>query len=114
MKKTLYIVGAGLSVGAVSTTVVYLLNNRKKKECNKESVAADNESLVEAIISRDEPVYEDVKSSTIGSMYSRHEDAATIMSDSVKAIRENVKISEDTNDEIDDVSAELNEMLSEE
>lgn len=114
MKKILYIVGAGLIVGAVATTVVCLLNNKKKKECNKESVAADNESLAQDIITRDEPVYEDVKSSAIGSMYSRHEDAATIMSDSVKAIREKVKISEDTNDEIDDVSAELDEMLSEE
>lgn len=46
-------------------------------------------------------------------MYSRHEDAATIMSDSVYAIRENIKVSESTNDEIDDVSAELDRMISE-
>ena len=35
------------------------------------------------------------------------------MSDSVEAIRENIKVSESTNDEIDEVSAELDKMLSE-
>lgn len=35
------------------------------------------------------------------------------MSDSVDAIRENIKVSERTNDEIDDISAELDRMISE-
>lgn len=119
MKKVLYVVGVGLVVGAVATTF-YFWNNKKKKNASEEACKYKNsedkmeeESSVNVIIAQDEPVYEDVKSSAIGSMYSRHEGAATIMSDSVDAIRENIKVSEDTNDEIDDISAELDRMISE-
>lgn len=119
MKKVLYVVGAGLVVGAVAATFYWM----KKKKVSEETCEhkkfddkfeADNsESSKDVIIAQDEPVYEDVKSSAIGSMYSRHEGAATVMSDSVDAIRENIKVSEDTNDEIDDISAELDRMISE-
>lgn len=122
MKKVLYVVGVGLVVGAVATTF-YFWNNKKKKNASEEACKYKNsedkmeeekeESSANVIIAQDEPVYEDVKSSAIGSMYSRHEGAATIMSDSVDAIRENIKVSEDTNDEIDDISAELDRMISE-
>lgn len=54
-------------------------------------------------------MYEDVKRS----MYSRHEGAATVMKDSVDTIRENIKVSEKTNDEIDEISSELDKMISE-
>lgn len=95
---------------------------RKKKASEKaceykninDRVAEEKDaSTTDVIIAQDEPVYEDAKSSAIGSMYSRHEAAATIMSDSVDAIRENIKVSERTNDEIDDISAELDRMISE-
>ena len=46
-------------------------------------------------------------------MHSRHEDAAIAISDSIEEIRENIKVSESTNDEINEVSAELDKMLSE-
>ena len=58
-------------------------------------------------------MHEDVKVSSIGSIYSRHEGAAAIMHDSVDAIHENMKVSERTSDEIDDISAELDKMISE-
>lgn len=119
MKKVLYVVGAGLVVGAVAATF-YFLNNKKKKNASEKACECKNfddkgeeengESSADVIIAQDEPVYEDVKSSAIGSMYSRHEGAATVMSDSV---RENIKVSEDTNNEIDDISAELDRMISE-
>lgn len=99
------------------------MNNKKKKNVSEETCEYKNfdhkveeendESSTDVIIAQDEPVYEDVKSSAIGSMYSRHEGAATVMSDSVDVIRENIKVSEDTNDEIDDISAELDRMISE-
>ncbi|WP_029502391.1 hypothetical protein [Lachnoclostridium phytofermentans] len=122
MKKVFYIIGAGLVIGATVATAVYLLKNKKKKECGEDydykdsaekRVATDDELSTEITPIHDDPGYEDVKSSAIGSMYSRHEGAATIMSDSVEAILENVKISKGTNDEIDEVSAELDKMLSE-
>lgn len=122
MKKVLYVVGAGLVVGAVAA-IFYFLNNKKKKNASEKACECKNfddkveeengESSADVIIAQDEPVYEDVKTSAIGSMYSRHEGAATVMSDSVDAIRENIKVSEDTNNEIDDISAELDRMISE-
>lgn len=121
MKKILYVVGAGLVVGTVAATF-YFLNNKKKKTSEKaygytsfngKVEEEKDESSRDVTIAQDEPMYEDVKSSAIGSMYSRHEGAATIMSDSVDAIRENIKVSDHTNDEIDDISAELDRMISE-
>lgn len=120
MKKVLFDVGVGLVVGAAAATTYYFLNNKKKKNASEEACEYKNsddrveeESSTDVIIVQDESMYEDVKSSAIGSMYSRHEGAATVMSDSVDAIRENIKVSEDTNDEIDDISAELDRMISE-
>ena len=121
MKKVLYVVGAGLVAGAVATIFYFWVDKKKKvsekvdecKNFNDKVEEEKDESSSDVIITQDEPFYEDVKSSSIGSMYSRHEDAATIMSDSVYAIRENIKVSESTNDEIDDVSAELDRMISE-
>lgn len=120
MKKVLFVVGVGLVVGAAAATTFYFLNNKKKKNASEEACEYKNfddkveeESSTDVIIAKDEPMYEDIKSSAIGSMYSRHEGAATVMSDSVDAIRENIKVSEDTNDEIDDISAELDRMISE-
>lgn len=100
----------------------YLLYNKKTKTFEVVHKGKDvedkfkteiNESSKEVIIAQDEPVYEYVKSSAIRSMYSRHEGVATIMSDSVDAIRENIKVPESTNDEIDEISAELDKMISE-
>lgn len=121
MKKMFYIVGTGLVVGAVATAF-YLLNNKKTKECETkhnykdddgQSVPEDKESLTEVAITQDEPIYEEVKSSAIGNMYFRHESAATIMSDSIDTIRANISVSENTNNEIDEISAELDKMISE-
>lgn len=46
-------------------------------------------------------------------MYFRHEGTASIMSDSVTEIRKNIKVSENTNDAIDEISDELDRMISE-
>lgn len=118
MKKVLCIVGVGLIIGGAAMAI-YLLKKEKNnenpecKEPEKKQSPVEDMSLTETAPTQEEPIYEDIKSSTIGSMYSRHEDAATIMRDSVETIRENVKVSTDTNNEIDEVSAELDRMLSE-
>lgn len=121
MKKVLYVVGAGLVVGTIAAAFYFWNNKNKKapeKACEyqnfKDKVEKEKDkSSTDVIIAPDEPVYEDVKESSIGSIYSRHEDAAAIMHDSVDAIRENIKVSESTSNEIDDISAELDKMLSE-
>lgn len=120
MKKALWIVGVGLIIGG-ATMAIYLLNSKKKeydentecKEPAKKQSPVEDMSSKKSATTQEEPIYENIKSSAIGSMYSRHEDAATIMRDSVEAIRENVKVSANTNNEIDEVSAELDKILSE-
>lgn len=121
MKKVLYITGAVLVVGAVAT--MYYSRKKKKNKvsekdykyeyCNDIIAEEKNKPSTEAIIAQDESDYEDVKSSAIESMLSRHEDVTNIISDSVDAIRENIKEYESTNDEIDDISSELDRMISE-
>lgn len=119
MKQALCIVGAGLIIGGAAVAI-YLLNNKKKhdaclehKEQEKMQAVVADAPLKEVASIQEEPVYEDVKSSVIESMYSRHEGAAAILRDSVDTIRENLKVPETTNNEIDEVSDELDKMLSE-
>ncbi len=122
MKKVLYVVGAGVVIFGVVAATFYFLNNKKKKASDKacehknfnDKIEKEkDDASTDVIIIPDEPVYEDVKTSAIGSMYSKHDGAATIMSDSCDAIRENIKVSKNTSDEINDISAELDKMKSE-
>lgn len=120
MKKVLGVIGISLIVGVAAYLLLY---NKKKEEHNvsADSKKSENQkgftndiSLTKSEISQDdEPGYEEVKSSAIGDMYARHEGAACIIKESVNAIRENVIISEDTNNDIDQVSTELDKMLGE-
>lgn len=121
MKKVLYVIGVGLVVGAVAA-IFYFWNNKKKKAFKEvcenknfnDNVEEENdEPSTDIIIAQDESVYEEAKSSAIGRIHSRHKGVAIIMSDSVDAIRENIKVSESTSDEIDDISVELDRMISE-
>ncbi|MCI7503987.1 MAG: hypothetical protein MSA76_10125 [Clostridium sp.] len=109
MKKVLYIIGMCLIVGGIAVAIC-LLHNRKKKAHdmyqNCEEPEREKSSLTE-------PVYDDVKSLSIGSMYLRHDGAATIIRDSIETIRENVEVSENTNNDIDKVSVELDKMMNE-
>lgn len=120
MKKVFGVIGIGLFVGVAA---YLLLNNKKKeghnvsadsKESENEKVFGNDTSLANSeVFQDDEPRYEEVKSSSIGDMYARHEGAASIIKESVDSIRENVKISEDANYDIAQVSMELDKMLSE-
>lgn len=120
MKKTLCIMGIGVIIGGAAMAI-YLLSSKKKeyneniecKESEKKQSPVENMPLTKSVTTQEESMYANIKSSAIGSMYSRHEDAATIMSDSVEAIRINTKVSTDINNEIDEVSNELDKMLRE-
>lgn len=46
-------------------------------------------------------------------MYTRHTDVAEVVKSSLEAIRENTKTSKKTDNDIDVISAELDDMLSE-
>lgn len=120
MKKATCIVGVGLIIGGVAIAI-YLLSSKKKendentecKEPEKKQSPVEDMPMTKSATTQEEIIYENIKSSAIGSMYSRHEDAAITMKDSVEAIRENVKVFADTNNEIDELSAELDKLLSE-
>lgn len=120
MKKFVCVIGVGLVVGAIATAMYMLLSDKKKRDVcgdcknseNQETPAKNTSSAYTKVV-QENPLYEDVKSSAIGSMYARHKDAASIIKESVDTIRKNTKVSENTNSEIDQVSAELDNMLSE-
>lgn len=112
MKKALYL-GAGLLIGSAAT--IYLLNKTKIENPLKQSKqdSTTDEPVTKIVLNQKEPVYEEIKNSTIGNLYSRHNEASNTMKDSIETIRENVKVSEDINDELKAVSAELDKMLGE-
>lgn len=120
MKKVIGVIGVGLILGVA----VYVLLNKKEKANRNSDISpketpeakttgGDTSLVSQEVVHDEETGYEDVKGSAIGNMYTRHEGAASIIKESVDTIRERVKISEDTNNDIDQVSVELDKMLSE-
>lgn len=119
MKKALCIIGAGLVAGG--TALAYLCTKLKGKtsryydcrDTDPQKTPASNVFVDKNEGIQAEVFCEGTKSSSIGTMYSRHEDAAATVKDSVETIRANVKISENIKHELDEVSGVLDEMLRE-
>ena len=118
MRKTLFFVGVGLIASIIAA--VYILRNKKKKyndnhvsKEHEKAIPADKGTMVEDYPIMEDAVCEDAKRSSVWNIHSRHKDAATIIRDSVEIIRNNANVSEDTNKEIDELSTELEKMLSE-
>lgn len=121
MKKVLGIIGIGLIVG----TAVYMLLNKTEKTKNNintrpekpaEDFSSDN---TVSIINRNDTHgenagFEDVKASAVEIMCTRHEEASNIMKEAVDIICSRSKISADENRDLDKISDELDELLSEE
>lgn len=115
MKKAVYIVGAGLVIGGA--VAIYLLS-KKETSHTVNNFSPESEATSEKEESLAKPKQQqaecgNIKSQTVGSMYTRHSDAADVVKSSVEAIHENIKTSEKTNNNIDVISAELDDMLSE-
>lgn len=121
MKKTLGIIGIGLITGAV----VYVLLNKTKKPKDDATAApkkdsADISSGNSVSIINPNNVYGgsdefgNVKSSTISTMFTRHEEASKIMKDAVGIICKRSEISENGNRDLEQISDELDELLGEE
>lgn len=117
MKKMLGIIGIGLITGAA----IYLLINKKEKTKNNintqpEDFSSDN--TVSMVNKSDTHVengaFEDVKASTVGTMYNRHKEASNIMKEAVDMIDSRLEISSDENRDLDQISDELDELLREE
>lgn len=118
MKKALGIIGIGLITGAV----VYILLNKTKVDTvtasKKDSVNVSPDNSVSMIkqndIHNNSAEFDNVKSSTISTMSARHEEASKIMKDAVEIICKRSEVSEDENRELEKISDELDELLSEE
>ena len=113
-------VGLGLIIGGSAMTIFLWKKNKNScdgrpacKEANPEHSSVQNTSLIKVTPLQAETTYENIKNSVFGDMYSRHKDAAILIKDSIESIRENTTISARTNDELDEITAELDEMMSE-
>lgn len=117
MKKAVYIIGAGLVIGGAAA--IYLLSKKDTSHTidnfspESEATSEKEESLAKPEPKQQQAEYGNIKSQAVGSMYTRHTDAADIVKSSVEAIHENIKTSEKTNNNIDAILAELDDMLSE-
>lgn len=121
MKKVLGIIGIGLIAGAV----VYVLLNKTEKTKNNinihpektpEDFSSDNTVLINNRNDAhgDNDGFEDVKASSVETMHTRHEEASNIMRESVDIIYSRSEISADENRDLEKLSDELDELLSEE
>lgn len=117
MKKVLGIIGIGLIAGVA----VYVLLNKEEKTKNNINTCSDDlssDNTVSIINQNDthseNAGFEDVKTSAVRTMYTRHEEASNIMKEAVDIICSRSEISEDENRDLDQISDELDELLREE
>lgn len=119
MKKVLGI------IGLIAGVAIYVLLNKKEKKknniCIRPEKTPDDFSLDNAVsISKRNntdgvnATFEDVKVSAVETMYNRHQDASNIMKEAVDIICSRSEISADENRDLDQLSDELDKLLSEE
>lgn len=116
MKKLLGIIGIGLVAGLLFS---FFLNKKEKKKNNINTHIDDfsQDNTVSIVKQNDNHVdntgFEYVKASSIGNMYTRHEEASKIMNEAVDIICSRTEIFEDENSDLNKISDELDELLRE-
>ena len=116
MKKLLGIIGIGLVAGLLFS---FFLNKKEKKKNNINTHLDDfsQDNTVSVVKQNDNHVdnteFEYVKASSIGNVYSRHEEASKIMKEAVDIICSRTEIFEDENSDLNKISDELDELLRE-
>lgn len=105
MRKSIGIIVCSIVVGIMAT---YLLMRKKKILSNTEGISIERDRD-----NQENEKYKNMKGSAIGNIYSRHEDAATLMKESIEVIHENINVTDNTNQEIKQEFEELEKMLSE-
>lgn len=116
MKKLLGIIGIGLATGVAFT---FLFNKKVEKKNNNNTCLDDlsSDDTVSIINQNETHVenteFEYVKSSAVGNIYARHEEASNIMKEAVDIICSRTEIYEDENHDLDKISDELDELLRE-
>lgn len=117
MKKILGIIGIGLVAG----TTIYLFFNKKNKR--KKYIVDDKIKQENNLLNSDLSTtnytsslydeFDDFKSSVASNVSIRHKEASNIMNEAVDNIFKRTQISEDENNNLDKISNELDELLSE-
>lgn len=119
MKKVLGIIGL---IAGVAICVQFNKREKRRSKINirpektPDDFSTDN---AVAISKRNDAggvkaTFEDVKASAVGNMYNRHQDASNIMKEAVDIICSRSEISADENRDLDQLSEELDKLLSEE
>ena len=101
----------------ISASVVGILSFCKKRKVsnkhqNNDEVKDDGE-LDEKLLLQEKITCRNIQNTISDTISFRHKEAAGIVEDTVKNIQKQVEISTNTNEEIDRIAAELDEMLSE-
>lgn len=119
LRRSLYLIGTGCIIGVViSAAILYRRKANESESCSCSKASLEDRFTLTNLPTNnsesdwDSTLYEDNKNSAAENAYFRHKAAASIMKDSVEAIRENVKISEGTNNDLDQISEELDKLLS--
>lgn len=118
MKKTLAILGIGVAVSAVAYAIWHKVNKEDKTVAGGFESKNDNFCSEESIpVVVDKRTVEDdvdaVKSAVVSNMATRHDEAAQIMKDAVDIICKRSEVAEDDNKELEQISSELDDLLSE-
>lgn len=118
MKKVLAILGAGIVVGTVAYTVWKKLYTEGKTDTNNFENKNDNinsDESVPAVVNKTtvEDDVDVVKNTAVHNMAARHEEAAQVMKDAVDIICKRSKVAEDESEELEQISRELDDLLSE-
>lgn len=111
MKKTFAILGVGFVAGAVA----FAIWHKKKMVDTSTTANAEKENAGSEIVNKSASVNDAdlAKSAAASVMTERHEEAAQIMKDTVDIICKNSEVSENEGNELEQISSELDELLSE-
>lgn len=120
MKKVLKIFGAGV----LASLGVFLFLNRKKKNKDNSDIPNDNnlgeessDKNVSIMNFNESDTYEESlkneKASAVETMHDRHKQASSVIKDTVDIIYSNTEIHEDEDHDLDQLSDELDKLLSE-
>lgn len=111
MKKWLGILGFGAIAGAL---VYFFLNKKENVDFDKTEAKKDNNAANERDDNTDvELEFVSTKNGNIKEMSERHEDAAQVMKDAVDIICKRSEVAEDENNDLEQISEELDELLKE-
>lgn len=119
MKKAAIIFGVGVVVGIAAIAILSSVNKETEEAPTTEENKTPNNGPKPTAPTTSTPVseadrFESEKSSVVSSVTERHEEAAQIIRDAVTIICEQTEQSDSTDEELQQISSELDDLLNEE